>query len=293
MKLLAFGEVLWDCFSNGRKIGGAPFNFCAHAVKQGASADLITALGRDSLGEEAFSVMKKYGIGTKYVACSDYQTGICRVSIVENKAPSYELVYPVAYDDISLDAQHLSAIKAGAYDCFYFGTLALRGKTSSCALFEILDCCCFPEILCDVNLRQRFYTSDLIHEILNRVTSVKISREELPEICRCIGCKTINPKESAEWILEHYSSIRNVIVTLDKYGALAMRRGGEAEYSVLPINTVVSTVGAGDSFIATFCVSINDGFSVKESLDRAVAVSDFVVTRTEAVPDYNINCIVQ
>ena len=44
----AFGEILWDCLPSGRHAGGAPFNVAAHLAQLGASASLISSVGRDA-----------------------------------------------------------------------------------------------------------------------------------------------------------------------------------------------------------------------------------------------------
>ena len=45
MKLLSFGEILFDVFTDNSHIGGAPLNFAAHAAKQGADAWIVSAVG--------------------------------------------------------------------------------------------------------------------------------------------------------------------------------------------------------------------------------------------------------
>ena len=52
-KILAFGEIIWDIFPDKKCIGGAPFNFLAHSVKQGATAYLVSAVGKDEIGKDA------------------------------------------------------------------------------------------------------------------------------------------------------------------------------------------------------------------------------------------------
>ena len=77
-------------------------------------------------------------------------------------------------------------------------------------------------------------------------------------------------------------------LTLGKDGALVFDcRNRSILYSDKPKGKVVSTVGAGDSFAACFLSSLLSGYKVEKCLDRAVTLSDFVVTQLGAVPDYD------
>ena len=58
MKLLSFGEILWDLYPTEKYIGGAPFNFAAHVAKHGESVYLLSCLGMDDLSDEALERLK-------------------------------------------------------------------------------------------------------------------------------------------------------------------------------------------------------------------------------------------
>lgn len=288
MKIITFGEVLWDVFQEKREIGGAPFNFAAHARKQGASVDMVTSVGKDVLAKETMAEIEKQGIGMGFISTSELKTGVCQVTLDKEGLPTYDLVMPVAYDSIKLRKDQLERITQTGYDCLYYGTLALRYPTSFDTLKDLLALNCFGNILCDVNLRQNYYTEKILCYTIENATIVKISREELPQVSQCLKCgNNINYDEFCRGLFKRFIRLHTVILTLDKQGAMIVERNGETAYSMLPINKVVSTVGAGDSFTATFIVSRFMGYNLKMSLDRAVKVSDFVVTQTEAIPDYD------
>ena len=104
MKILCFGEILFDVFENESKIGGAPFNFAAHASRAGAQSYLVSAVGHDALGDKALRIAAEYGVHTEYISRSEkHQTGVCRVTLDREGIPQYDLVDPVAYDYIELD----------------------------------------------------------------------------------------------------------------------------------------------------------------------------------------------
>ena len=58
MKLLSFGEIIWDNLPTGKKLGGAPLNFAAHSALLGADAVLVSAVGSDPLGKEALGMIR-------------------------------------------------------------------------------------------------------------------------------------------------------------------------------------------------------------------------------------------
>ena len=275
MKLIVFGEILWDIFEKEARIGGAPFNFAAHSAKLGAEVTLISAIGGDSLGEQALLHAKAMGIDTRALARTAYPTGRCQVTL-ENGTPSYALIEDVAYDHIPLPEK---ALCRG--DAFYFGTLAQRGADSAAALQKLLQND-YREIFFDINIRQNYYSAEMIDASLKAATVFKISREE-------IGVLGINgdAKAICRETAKKYPNLRLILVTLDKDGAFAFDCAGQAFYpSPRPAAKAVSTVGAGDSFSAGFLVSYLAGKDIKECLTRATALSDYVVTQLGAVPEY-------
>ena len=50
MKILSFGEIIWDIYDSGPVIGGAPLNFAANCAGLGAESYMLSAVGSDALG---------------------------------------------------------------------------------------------------------------------------------------------------------------------------------------------------------------------------------------------------
>ncbi len=286
MRILAFGEILWDIFlsPNGeitdKKIGGAPFNFAAHCSKLGAESYIASAVGEDENGTRALEEAKKLGLNTNFVSVlPQYKTGYCKITL-ENGLPDYDLVSDVAYDHIPAPK-----LKTG-FDALYMGTLAMRSEESKTAFREIIKRVSAKEILFDVNFRKNFYSREIVEELLSYTTVLKISDEEIgffgnkdtDYICRDIA-KT-HPK------------IKYICVTLGKYGARVFDcKNNEFYQSEKPKSKPLSTVGAGDSFAAAFLVNLLKGENVASCLSHAVKLSDFVVTQMGAVPDYNADLL--
>ena len=186
MKLTVFGEILWDVFDQEKKIGGAPFNFAAHAVRQGADVRLISAVGQDELGDEALRACKKLNVPTDAIArLANYPTGKCQVTLNDGM-PVYDLSGDYAYDHIPLPEDTLPEDLFPAdtlqeeSSAIYFGTLAQRGKESRETLQSILSKKdLVDEVFFDINIRQHYYDDALIDESIRAATILKVSREEI------------------------------------------------------------------------------------------------------------------
>ncbi len=280
MRILAFGEILWDIFGDEKKIGGAPFNFGAHMSKLGAESYLVSAVGRDENGFDAIQQAKAFGIKTEYISpMSDFKTGACNITL-KNGLPQYEILQDVAFDHIP---EHRPM---GRFDALYMGTLAMRGNVSKKSFEKLLAFLKsgnnLKEVLFDVNFRGSFYNRDTVNMLMKETTILKVSDEEIGffgkrghiDTCIELGKK--------------YPKLKYICLTLGKDGAAVYDcKRRKMFFSDIPKGRVVSTVGAGDSFAAGFLYFLLSGYRIEECLDKAVILSDFVVGHLEAVPDYS------
>ncbi len=283
MKLTVFGEILWDVFDQEKKIGGAPFNFAAHAVRQGADVRLISAVGKDELGDEALRACKKLNVPTDCIArLSNYPTGKCQVTLKDGM-PVYDLSGDYAYDHIPLPADMLPEDSSA----IYFGTLAQRGKESRETLQRILTKKnLVDEVFFDINIRQHYYDDALIDESIRAATILKVSREEIGVLAdtKKTDGRPSNLNTICKRLLEKYDNLKMILVTMDSDGAFVYERSGKITKSKRPSCEVVSTVGAGDAFSAAFLVSYLNGRKISDCLRRAIALASQVCEHVEAVP---------
>ena len=274
MKILAFGEILWDVFGEEKKIGGAPFNFAAHAARQGANAFLISAVGKDVLGEEALLECTHKGLSTKCIMQTDHQTGRCKVTLNEGM-PVYDLSGDMAYDHILAPKEETDEA-----DAFYFGTLAQRGDESRRTLYTLLGGKLYKEVFLDINIRQNYYSDEILEKSISHATILKISREEAG-VFKIEG----SLEDICKKLIEQYENLKLIIVTLDADGAFVYERDGKVTCSDKPSCKVVSTVGAGDSFSAAFLVNYLKGETIETCLRKAADLASYVCEHMEAVPD--------
>jgi fructokinase len=206
----------------------------------------------------------------------------------QNNMPSYEIVANTAIDRISTDFDF-----ENKYNLLYFGTLALREEYNRASIEKIIKNNRFEEIFLDINVRKPFINKENVDFALSKATIVKISDEELPLICDYLFGEELDYKTAAENIAKRYRNLELVLITLGAKGAYCLDVLNNKEHSCGIIHVpVASTVGAGDSFSAAFLYNLMKGEDIDSCLKIASKVSAFVVSKTEAVPDYNINDII-
>lgn len=283
MKILSFGEIIWDVFPTGPLMGGAPFNFAAHASKLGAEVYMASAVGSDDLGKGALNNADKYGVKKDFIGVNDKKTGQCLVLFDVNNQPSYDIVDNVAYDYIDYNDK-MSDIE---FDAVCFGTLAIRHQYNKDSIKEILNKTKHKEVLTDVNIRKPFSSKESVLFSLESATILKVSDEELPVVLDyAFGIAESDYKKAARLFSEKYNNIKLVIITLGSKGSYVYDVKNKEEFSTgCPDVKVISTVGAGDSFSAAFMVSYLSGKSIPECLEKATEVSTYVVMHEGAIPD--------
>lgn len=283
MKLLSFGEIIWDVYPDEKYLGGAPLNFAAHFAKQGGDAYMLSALGDDELGKEALNKLSLWKVNAEYVfVLSGKETGKCLVSLNERGVPSYNIVRDSAYDYIDC------AAVSDDFDALYFGTLALRNEHNRQGLVGLIKSHSFREIFADVNLRKPFISRESLMLCMENATVLKISDEELPAVSKMVFDTEYGYNNIVNEISKAFQNIKLIIITLGEKGSFAYDVLNKASFSCDTERvTVASTVGAGDSFSATFLYKYMSGFDINSCLKTASKVSAYVVSKTEAVPEYD------
>lgn len=283
MNVLSFGEMLWDVYPDNRYIGGAPLNFAAHLAKHGETVFMLSAVGNDELGTAALDQLEKWGVAPDLVATiHDVPTGRCLVTLDERSVPSYDLLNDVAYDYIHTD------IVGDAFDVLYFGTLALRSEHNRRALQRLLDTHSFSNVFVDVNIRPPFYSEESVAFAVEHATVLKVSDEELRIVANLLNIpETDDYKAFAATLADRYPRLRCIIITCGGDGAYALDCNTRQAFSCGCADvSVVSTVGAGDSFSASFLHKYGAGNPIPACLAYASKVAGYVVSQYDAVPDY-------
>ncbi len=278
--VVGIGELLWDVFPTGKRAGGAPVNFVYHASQLGAQGYAISAVGNDPLGTEILQELEKNHIAN-YIETVSYPTGTVQVKL-QNGIPSYTIIENVAWDHIPLTAQAAEVVKKA--DAVCYGTLSLRNPDSRKTITALLKQARAEALrFYDVNLRQHYYSKELIEELLNLANIFKVNDEEMAVIGKMFGMSS-DEKEFCRYFMDTYH-LKYVIVTAgDKYSAVYSPQ--EVSRLDTPKVQVADTVGAGDSFSGAFVQGILSGKTLREAHKQAVETAAFVCSKTGAWPSY-------
>ena len=281
--VVGLGEVLWDVLPEGKKLGGAPANFAYHAGQfLGIDNTIaVSALGNDKLGDETIEALKEHGLND-LLPRVPYPTGTVQVQLDEQGIPTYDIKENVAWDNIPFDDD----IAAIARNCraVCFGSLAQRNVVSRETIQKFLDATPADCVkIFDINLRQQFYTKEIIKESLLRCNILKINDEELVLIGRMFGYPGLDIENKCWLILGKYN-LDMLVLTCGTNGSYVFTPG-QMSFQATPKVEVADTVGAGDSFTGSFCAAILSGKPVAEAHKLAVEVSAFVCTQNGAMPE--------
>lgn len=281
-KIVSFGEIVWDVFGDKSTLGGAPLNFAYYCIKNGCDARIISAVGGDSLGRETLSAMRRLSIPADFVqVLAAYPTGRVNVSVDANGLASYEICSPSAWDFIEASPQACEFLRGA--DAFVFGSLAQRSEFSRAALRSLIAL--LPESclkVFDVNLRQNFYSGEVLEKSMELSNIVKLNDEELAVISEIFGISG-GESDMAESMFKLFN-LDYLVLTLGSRGHLIVSKDGILERGAEPAK-LVDTVGAGDSFTATFLSLILDSKSLREASDAAAKMAAKVCSQKGALID--------
>ena len=289
--VIGIGEALFDCLPEGRKLGGAPANFAYHVSQFGLNGCAVSAIGDDELGREIID--KFNAVQLKHILpVVEQPTGTVKVTLDDKGVPQYEICLGVAWDNIPLTNEMLEIAHQAQAACF--GSLAQRSERSRETIQAFLDAMPADALrVFDINLRQSWYTAEVIAESLSRANILKINDEELDVVATMLlGEPTLPDKLIAEDAERTRRVCRELIVrynldmlilTCGAIGSYVFTESQES-YVATPKVQVADTVGAGDSFTATFVAQLLLGKYIREAHQKAVQVSAFVCTQNGAMP---------
>jgi fructokinase len=251
--VLGLGEVLWDSLPTGAQMGGAPANFAYHARALGARAGVVTRVGQDSLGRDIRRRLEELGLPPDLVQVDEaFPTGTVTVELEGDGVPRFTIRENVAWDQIQPTAAALQA--AGAADAICFGSLAQRCEPSRSTIYRLLEQAPTGALrIFDVNLRQPFYSREIIHQSLCRANVLKLNDAELSVVATMLKLKG-GMEMQVTTLAQHYD-LQVVALTRGPRGSLLYQAGRWSECGIRPVR-VKDTVGAGDAFTAALVMGL-------------------------------------
>jgi fructokinase len=279
---VGLGEVLWDLLPGGKQLGGAPANFAYHARQLGAKSAVISAIGRDALGDEILARLRQLGIDTQYVAIDEkHPTGTVSVKLDAAGVPSYVIHENVAWDRVPNSPAVLDLARSADVICF--GSLAQRSPYTKKAIHECLRAA-RPDALriCDINLRQNYFSERVIADSLHLANILKLNDQELPVIARQYELPENDEQAVVRGLLENLP-LRVIALTRGDKGSSLYRRN-ETNHHPGVATKLADTVGAGDSFTAALAIGLLRGEPLERINDAANRLAAYVCSMPGATP---------
>lgn len=275
--VIGVGEYLWDVLPTGKKAGGAPVNFAYHASQHGTEGWAISAVGDDALGEELTEITHAHGINM-LVSRVSWPTGTVQVTLTGGQ-PSYEICEDVAWDHIPLTEEALSLARRAGAICF--GTLAQRHCDSRHTTKALVEACPTDALkVYDINLRQHFWSKELIEESLGMADVFKINDDELEQLKPMFGLEDMDADEACRHFMEAFALKLLILTGGDRFSSV-YHKDGVSTLQTPEVKTV-DTVGAGDAFSGSFIGSLLTGKSISEAHSTAVETAAYVCTQAGA-----------
>jgi fructokinase len=287
MKIVSFGEVLWDILPSTEHLGGAPFNFAWHAHNLGHEVCFVSAVGNDQRGSRALEQMADLGLSTPFVRrVSNYPTGTVTVALDSLELPQYVIHRPAAYDFPALGQAEFDALFNPAPDWIYFGTLQQTSAPAHNLLLKLMAAAPTARYFYDVNLRVDCFTPELVQALVRRAHVVKLNEQEIPVLREIIGLQGDSLEQFCRNCLRTFQ-LSAVCITLGPKGCALLMDNEYLEALGFSVK-VADTIGAGDAFSAALIHGINAGWTAARTAEFANRIGALVASRPGGTPKWTM-----
>lgn len=285
-KVVCFGEVLWDVFPTHKKIGGAPLNVALRLRSFGVDVAMISSVGDDKRGKMLLDYMHENGVNTSCVQVNNkFKTGKVKVMLNDKGSASYDINFPRAWDNILIDKKTIDIVKQA--NAFVFGSLVARNDVSKKTLYELLEIASYK--IFDLNLRDPYYTKEVLFHLMNKADFIKFNDDELYEVSGYLGSKYRSMEQNIRYISQK-TNTKHICVTKGHHGAVLLYND-TFYYNSGYLIKVLDTVGAGDSFLGSLISQLINNVNPQEAIDFACAVGALVAQSEGANPILSLSDI--
>jgi fructokinase len=287
MNIISIGEVLWDVIGQTEQLGGAAFNFAAHARILGHAVSFISAVGEDPRGRRVLEKMQAMGLPTRFVRqVKDHPTGIVTVSLDASGQPHFTIHRPAAYDFPALSDGDLQELSSHRPDWIYFGTLFQMSPKAKALTLRVMNANPEARRFYDVNLRENCYEAPLVNELLSLAIAVKLNDQEADMIQSMFGWSYHSLEDFCQRTARRFGW-EAVCVTRGEVGCVLLVGDNYVEAEGYEVR-VADTVGAGDAFAAAFLHGLGRGWPAQDVADFANRVGALVASRPGGTPPWTI-----
>lgn len=260
MNVTSIGEILFDIYPSHKKIGGAPLNFIYHINKIIGRGNIISRVGKDVLGSKAVEELKKHNITDQFIQMDEeHPTGIAQIQMNDKGEPQFNIDTERAFDFIEATEECENLINYDT-DVMYFGTLAQRNEISRKTIESFFNR--RIKYFCDVNLRQNFYSEEILRESITTANIVKVSYNELKIINDLLLSGEYSTEKTSLELMEQFN-IDLLAITRGKDGATLFENGKRNDFTPRS-SDVIDTTGAGDAFSAVLCIGFMQGWNLMQ-----------------------------
>jgi fructokinase len=280
--VVGLGELLWDCFADSKRPGGAPANVAFHARQLGHRGIICSRVGDDELGRGLLKYLTDCEMMTTHIQTDTQRTtGTVTVDTTRPEAPSFIVNENVAWDHLVFDRALEGLMEKASAVCF--GTLAQRHPDSRMTIRLALAAACDAVIVYDVNLRQPWYRKGWIEDSLQASDIVKLNEDEVIVLADMLSTGTHSPRDTARFFLERYI-IELIVITRGERGCLLVGGKGAVDQPGFSVD-LADSVGGGDAFTAALISSHLRGWPLDVTAWFANRVGSMVAARPGAMPD--------
>jgi fructokinase len=277
--VVGIGEILWDLLPGGKQLGGAPANFVYQAKALGAEGYIVSRIGKDKLGTEILSQLEAYGLAKSLIQVDRiHPTGIVTVHLDQEGKPRFIIHENAAWDFIEFDPS-LADLTSRA-DAVCFGSLCQRSLVSQKTIRNFLESTradCLRVL--DINLREPFYSKNIIVSLLEKCNVLKLNDEELKTLAELLSARGRESDILAR--LTEQFSLELIALTKGSEGSLLFARGVQSVHHGFSVK-VEDTVGAGDAFTAALVLGILQRKELDRINEEANRLASFVCTQKGA-----------
>jgi fructokinase len=287
--VVGLGELLWDVFSDRKELGGAPANFGYMTSLLGDEGVVASRVGRDRLGNAAARRLARLGLSQEWLQMdTQHPTGTAKVAVGSDGQPKFEITEEVAWDHLEWTPSWQGL--AGRANAVCFGTLAQRSRQSRETTRTFLQTLRKDALkVFDVNLRQSFFSAEILRESAQIADIVKVNHDELPRVAEFLGYTSGAKEEPARWLLRN-CHLKLLCITEGSNGSSLVAADGTHKHPGFPTK-VADTVGAGDAFTAALVHHYLRGASLAAMNEAANRMGSWVASQNGATPKPDVTFI--
>ena len=282
--LVCFGELLWDVLPEDMIAGGAPFNLVNRATALGLNARVISSIGRDIMGDKLLQQVGQKGNNIDFIQRHpSLPTGIVNINIGLRGEPNYDIVRPVAWDDIILNDALIDLVKSSR--SFVYSSLGLRSNKSQNTWFALVP---YAKLkICDINLRKGHYSLSTILDMMGQADILRMNEDELTVICNWLDFENHDLESTLIKIQKKYG-YDTIIITFGSKGVTSLRNGLLTHFHGYEV-MVKDTVGSGDAFLAAYIHHRLKNYDEKGCLKFACAVGALNASKDGGTPEIGLD----